>query len=225
MNTENYNGPEGRRRLSHEMRNILTLIKGSLQLTEQNYPEIAGSKHWKYVFEDISALEKLTLILSDSGKGTLKLKPGNPTELVYEIAETFRPTAAASSVSLSIHTDDTASATDTLCSYDRDSIHRLLINLLKNALEASDKNTEILVCIGRQQKHQRIYYTVSVTNTGAVIAEEDIPLLFTENFTTKENGSGKGLFICDRIAKSHKGFITVSPQENKTTFTLYLPCI
>jgi two-component system cell cycle sensor histidine kinase/response regulator CckA len=69
---------------------------------------------------------------------------------------------------------------------------------------------------------------LSVSNTGAGIAPENIPYIFGPFFTTKELGKGSGLGLAQvyGIVKQHNGFIDVTSEVDKgTTFSIYLPAI
>lgn len=71
---------------------------------------------------------------------------------------------------------------------------------------------------------------LSVSDTGAGIAPENIPYIFEPFFTTKEVGKGSGLGLALAqiygIVKQHNGFIDVTSEVDKgTTFAIYLPAI
>lgn len=102
---------------------------------------------------------------------------------------------------------------------DYDLISQVLINLLKNALEAvSDDNGGILI-IGNRDENGSI--RISVEDNGTGIPPDQLENIYIPFFTTKEDGSGIGLSLSRQIMRIHKGKIQVSSEENKgTRFTL-----
>jgi signal transduction histidine kinase len=101
-----------------------------------------------------------------------------------------------------------------------DKMMRVLVNLIKNAIDAMpEKGTiEISSC------QTRDCVQIAVADTGTGIPEETLSKLFLPLFTTKAQGMGFGLAICKRIIEAHEGTITVKSELNKgTTFTVTLP--
>jgi signal transduction histidine kinase len=61
-------------------------------------------------------------------------------------------------------------------------------------------------------------------NTGPLIADEALPLIFDPFFTNKGGGTGLGLSISDDIIRQHQGEIVVESEPGKgVTFTVWLP--
>ena len=64
---------------------------------------------------------------------------------------------------------------------------------------------------------------ISVTNNGPVIPPDMIEKIFVPFFTTKPNGSGVGLSICQEIMKMHNGsIVAISSGDNHTSFVVEL---
>ena len=103
---------------------------------------------------------------------------------------------------------------------DADKIKRVFINLIKNAIDAMPNGGKIT--INSRQVNDCV--EVSFSDTGAGIAEDVLPKLFSPLFTTKAQGMGFGLAICKRIIEAHGGTISVKTVKGQgTTFTLTLP--
>ncbi|NJO68426.1 MAG: hypothetical protein HC830_03365 [Bacteroidetes bacterium] len=97
-------------------------------------------------------------------------------------------------------------------------VEQVMINLVKNAIEAIDPSGEIVLKAFR--KDQEIS-AIQVTDNGKGIPEGDIENIFIPSFTTKENGMGVGLSISKQIMHLHHGQITVqSHPKSGTTFEL-----
>lgn len=96
---------------------------------------------------------------------------------------------------------------------DQESIEQVFINVLKNAVQASEEECEITVetkFLPNENLAQ-----ISVRDFGSGMPEDIKPKIFDPFFTTKNNGSGLGLSICNEIIKSHHGSIYFTkPLEN-----------
>lgn len=102
---------------------------------------------------------------------------------------------------------------------DEEMIEQVLINLLKNAVEAlTDTQHPHLSLIGRYDESSII---IEVIDNGAGIIKEAIDKIFVPFFTTKRTGSGIGLSLSRQIMQLHNGTLTVeSEPEVRTVFTL-----
>jgi two-component system nitrogen regulation sensor histidine kinase NtrY len=102
-------------------------------------------------------------------------------------------------------------------SADKNLLNQVMINLINNALDAvsdisGDREIRIeLSCF--EQSRVRI----RVTNNGPLIPPEILDRIFVPFFTTKKNGSGIGLSICQEIIKLHQGSLTVVSSINGHT--------
>jgi Signal transduction histidine kinase regulating C4-dicarboxylate transport system len=98
-------------------------------------------------------------------------------------------------------------------------IEQVLINLLKNAIEAlADTPDPRLEMIGRYDESAVL---IEVTDNGPGIIKEALEHIFVPFYSTKRTGSGIGLSLSRQIMQMHGGTITVESEPNvKTTFTL-----
>ena len=107
---------------------------------------------------------------------------------------------------------------------DRSQIEQVLINLLKNAQEAVEKDEAPFVCLTTHLSSNKRNFIISITDNGKGILPEVMERIFVPFFTTKTNGSGIGLSICKQIVTLHGGTITASSKPGeKTTFSVVLP--
>ncbi|RYE09232.1 MAG: PAS domain S-box protein [Hyphomicrobiales bacterium] len=108
---------------------------------------------------------------------------------------------------------------------DRVQIQQVLINLMRNAMEAMrDSPVKELTLRTRPTANRRM--EVEVEDTGPGIAEDIAPQLFQPFVTTKASGMGIGLSISRRIIESHGGDLTVSRNAaGGATFTFSLPLL
>lgn len=114
---------------------------------------------------------------------------------------------------------------DDLVIADRVQIQQVLINLMRNGMEAMrDSEVKSLTVTTRRVDGDRL--KVEVADTGPGIADDIAPQLFQPFVTSKPNGMGVGLSISRRIIESHGGELTVRRNEaGGATFTFTLPLL
>jgi two-component system sensor kinase FixL len=114
---------------------------------------------------------------------------------------------------------------DNLVIADRVQIQQVLINLMRNAMEAMrDSKVKELTVTTSPADDGRL--KVEVADTGPGIADDIAPQLFQPFVTSKANGMGVGLSISRRIIESHGGELVVRRNEaGGATFTFTLPLL
>jgi signal transduction histidine kinase len=104
----------------------------------------------------------------------------------------------------------------------RDQLHQVVLNLVLNALSATEEGGRVSVRVLAPREG----LAIEVTDSGPGIPEEHIEQIFDPFFTTKgpDEGSGLGLMICHRIVSDHGGSIEVDSREGQgATFRVWLP--
>ncbi len=102
----------------------------------------------------------------------------------------------------------------------QDELKRVLLNLVKNAMEALPKGG--IVVIRTYRYHDDAY--VEVIDNGSGIEEELKSRIFVPNFSTKNTGTGLGLAICKKVVEAHHGRIEFASAAGLgTTFTIRIP--
>jgi two-component system sensor kinase FixL len=108
---------------------------------------------------------------------------------------------------------------------DKVQIQQVLLNLVRNALEAMKDLPEGVLVIEAVQLDAD-FITVSVSDTGPGLAPEVAGRLFQPFTTTKETGMGVGLSICQSIVESHGGKIRAEANVPKgVAFSFRLPVV
>jgi signal transduction histidine kinase len=103
---------------------------------------------------------------------------------------------------------------------DWDHVQGAIVNLLRNARDATPRGGEILVTTNRDNDHVQVH----VTDTGSGIAEELQARVLEPYFSTKKTGTGLGLPTVRRVAEEHGGSLRFTSEPGKgTQFTLRLP--
>jgi signal transduction histidine kinase len=103
---------------------------------------------------------------------------------------------------------------------DWDHVQAAIVNLLRNAKEATPVGGEVLVSTVRDGN----FVLIRVTDTGAGIPVELRPQVFEPYFSTKKTGTGLGLPTVRRVVEEHGGSLNMQSEVGKgTQFTLRLP--
>ena len=105
---------------------------------------------------------------------------------------------------------------DVLLYADEGQITQILINLVKNAVQAEAKNIEISAEINLSE-----HIIINVTNDGLPISKESQEEIFVPFYTTKQEGTGIGLSLSRQIMRLHNGSLMLTrSDESRTVFTL-----
>lgn len=128
-------------------------------------------------------------------------------------------------------------------SIDPAQIEDAVLNLIINAIEATDGDGEVKIRVARSQNDQReaefpreqpvwsagefeAEAIVEVSDNGRGISTEDLTRIFNPFFTTTKGGTGLGLPAVRRIVRAHRGRVEVSSFPGKgSTFTIHLPLV
>jgi signal transduction histidine kinase len=94
-----------------------------------------------------------------------------------------------------------------------------LVNLVKNAVQASPSGSPVQVT-GRAEGGG---YTIRVRDAGPGVPEAERERIFEPFFTTKEKGTGLGLPLARKIVRAHGGELRLESAPGQTTFLLTLP--
>ena len=102
-----------------------------------------------------------------------------------------------------------------------DLVHQILINILDNAIDASDDCGKITVMVDTVEDSVNI----SIQDEGVGIPIENLDRIYDPFFTTKQvgEGAGLGLYMVYGYVTNHHGSFNVRSYENGTDFTITLP--
>jgi len=105
--------------------------------------------------------------------------------------------------------------------FDRHQMEQVLINLIKNAEEATRENPSVI--ISTKADHPNHHFLITVADNGCGISPDAAENVFLPFFTTKNGGSGIGLSISRQIVSMHGGTMKFDSSGAGTTFTIILP--
>jgi signal transduction histidine kinase len=103
-------------------------------------------------------------------------------------------------------------------------IKQVLINLVKNAIEAMENTSDPVISISVKRILDRV--AIEIFNNGDLIPPEVLEKIFVPFFSTKSEGSGIGLSLSRQIIRNHKGQISVESKKGAgTRFMVMLPAL
>jgi signal transduction histidine kinase len=183
--------------LAHELRNPLTSAKGHTQLLVEMLGEGARAQQKAhYVVKELVRLEALTdKLLTFARSGQIKRQPVDPAQLVKTAAARLEGASVVVS-------GEAAPATWSL---DPRAMEQVLVNLLRNAMQAQgEEQAPLEVAISTREK--QLYLAVRDHGPGLPKGVD----LFTPFVTTKIAGTGLGLVLCRQVVRAHGGRISIA---------------
>ena len=104
---------------------------------------------------------------------------------------------------------------------DENQLSQVLLNLLKNAMQALEGRTDGVISLRVSQTE---HILIEIADNGIGIPEELQEKVFIPFFTTKSEGTGIGLSLCKQIIRQHQGHLSIGiSQPGKTIFIIELP--
>lgn len=204
--------------MAHEIRNPLTTVKGFLQIAERNHFNDM-EKYYSLMMSEITRVSDLTSEFLQFSKPHISKLKIESVQFCVDKAKSIIQTEIERK-GHSFHMEEQESPL--FVKMDPDKIVQVLINLLKNAIEAMHEEGEIRI----KTYDLKGYAVIEVIDNGPGIPESIMDKLFNPFFTTKTNGTGLGLAISQKIVQDHGGKIEVnSDKQEGTTFKIYLPLI
>jgi signal transduction histidine kinase len=207
--------------LAHEVRNPLNSATLQLQVLRrridrrQTEPEgLIGIVD--IVEQEIRRLDRLVNdFLAFARPHPLSLRTTSVDELVDAVMQQLRPEIEARGMTLVLD----LRAAEATAEVEPERLRQVLINLVKNAIEAMGAGGALTVrTLGADSEGN---LTIQVEDTGVGFPND--AAIFDAFYTTKEGGTGLGLAIVHRIIQEHGGAIHAESGPGRTCFTVRLP--
>jgi signal transduction histidine kinase len=194
---------------------ILLILEGNdTPITAQQIEDVVScvktiQKRSNGLFDFVTEYRKLTKIPTPK-KETIKID-----ELFQNLSQLWKTEFEKKNIQLNIQISENIQPIFA----DPHLIDQVLINLIKNSIQALDNSTKPMLTLSAKANKSKI--EISVTDNGAGIPENILSDIFVPFFTTKDKGSGIGLSLSRQIMRMHGGNISVqSSPQNETIFTL-----
>ena len=215
--------------LSHHIKNVLQGVRGGSYLIEQgleNHDQGVIRKGWNIVDRNQNKISTLVMdMLTFSKNRDPELEPSEINKVVGEVIDLISLHASGLDVDL---TWTPATDIPTL-TFDPEGLHRAVLNLVTNAIDAAGENHEVRgnVRVSTSYDKEQGVLRVRVEDNGGGIASEDREAIFNLFVSRKGGrGTGLGLPVCQKIVHEHGGRILVESELNEgSCFTIELPTV
>jgi signal transduction histidine kinase len=213
---------------SHELRTPLTALKTSMEVALRSNE--SSVKKARAIIEEnlesVNDMEALTtnllsLASYDQNGQRLKFEDLELTEIIRKSVEKIKPLAEKKKIRIDLDLKET------VVRGDQDSLERMMIVFLDNAVKYTEKKGKVEVNLSRENK----YAEINVSDNGRGISEEDLPHIFDRFYRVDQSrckddvcGYGLGLSVAKKIIDLHRGSVVVKSElDQGTTFIAKLP--
>lgn len=211
--------------LGHDIKNILQGIKGGSHLIEMGLSggaEEQVRRGWNIVNKNQNKIYNLVMdMLTFSKEREPAFETCDLNQVVSEVVELMDPRAVEIAVKLEFIADESLPK----IAIDPEGIHRAVLNIVSNALDATEQKEGGRVQVRTKFDPAQAVARVHVLDNGIGIPPEELSQMFTLFRSTKgARGTGIGLPVCDKIVGEHGGRIRVQSQPGEgTEFVIELP--
>jgi len=209
--------------MAHQLRNSATGARMAIELLDQEQAGIPDREHLSVALRQLQLMETYLQRFVSFGRH----EPTQPTAValgtvVADVVKLVQPACGHAKVDIEV-----VPASETICVLgDRDALVQVLMNLVLNALEATERpncpEARIVLEWFRDDDNR---VRLQVTDTGPGPAPEVADRLFEPFVTEKPDGTGLGLYFARQVAEAHHGTVEWRRCDNRTCFTVLLPAV
>jgi two-component system phosphate regulon sensor histidine kinase PhoR len=214
--------------VSHELRTPVTTIKLYAHLMRQ-YPErwreyllplAQEADHQARLVEEILQISRM-----EAGRLEIVVDLTSLDELTKGIVSCHQVLAQEKGLTLEYHlSTDEERVAGPVALIDPERMMQAVNNLVGNAIRYTPPGGAVTISTGEQEAGDRRWATVTVTDTGIGIPEDELPYIFEEPREMQPAGTGLGLSIAKEIVELHGGHVTVESEKGVgSVFTIWLP--
>ena len=186
---------------------VVTLLNSIGQTQKDTREEIRQS-----ITEQLNIITRIQEILNIhrqyiTGQESQERKPVNLRSIINDCMSMLFASVNKTAIAISLDFPDELPP----IKGDRTRLMQLMLDILKNSIEAIDINAAIKTISIRMQRQEDLL-VLQVRDSGTGFNETTAGRLFEKGFTTKDTGAGLGLYSCRTIVESHEGSITVTSE-------------
>ena len=201
--------------IGHEIRNPMTTVRGYLQLLGAK-PEFTARKSTFDLM--ISELDRanaiITQFLSLAQTRRTELKSQNLNDILNNIYPLIQADTFIQNKKINLVPGEIPNL-----ELNVNEITQMVLNLTRNGLEAMPERG----CLSVKSYVDDCAVVLEITDEGCGIPPQNLRLVGTPFFTTKDSGTGLGLATCYKIVEAHNAKIEIDSSTNGTTFFIFFP--
>jgi len=211
--------------VSHHVKNVLQGLKGGSSLIQSGLDsgDMKLTRRGQSILErNLGRVYDLVLDMLSYAKSREPVREEvHIAELIADLVELMRPRAESQGLLLETNAIDP----NLVCWLDEEGIHRAVLNLVTNAIDALSGFEGGLVQVKVEYEAGPDKLNIIVTDNGPGISDEELPGLFELFASSKgSKGTGLGLPVSDKIVREHGGHIEVQSKIGLgTTFRIEIP--
>jgi len=205
--------------LTHEIMNTLTPVTSLAQTTTGMLDDESAKDDIREAVQTIARRSEGLMNFVLRYRELLNVPQPEPTSLsVSRALENVATLMKAECANVEVRTEVNPGSLEVFA--DSTLLDQVLVNLVKNALEAMSGRPNSKLTLGGRFEFGRVL--ISIADNGPGIDEETADEIFVPFFTTKREGSGIGLSLCRQIMTAHGGDIVIASDSNGTTANIIL---
>lgn len=202
-------------KLTHEIKNPLAVCKGYIDMIDLEKKD-KTIKYLNIIEEEINRSLNIIADFSEMNKIQINKQRININCLLDDVYESFNMLAKSNHINL----DYIENKNDIYIEIDAERIKQVMINVLKNSIEAIKEKGNIKISSNICKK----YIDIVIKDDGVGMSKEDLERLKEMFFTTKRNGTGLGVALSNEIMLAHGGNLIYSSKIGEgTTTTIRIP--
>lgn len=198
--------------VAHEIRNPLTSLKGFIQLVKSDDNDLDKKNFYLDIMSN--ELDRINEVINEllllSKPQADVLKKIDILKILKDVKILLDTTAVVQNINIHIQSETDIPTIEGA----GNQIKQVLINIVKNAVEALPNGGQIDISVKRLREPK---IKIEVADNGVGIPEERIKKMGEPFYTTKEKGTGLGLTVCARIIKRHNGELYFESELGKGT--------
>lgn len=205
--------------VAHEIRNPITVVKGFIQLHENDkaLPEHI-KKHYKLMLDELQVAETvISDFLSLAKPSETKMEVVSVNTALHTVMDLLNTYAMVDTIHIELEMENDYEIQCNIMEF-----KQLFVNLLKNAIEASHHGDTIRVKVTGEEDR----VVVMIIDSGSGMSQEQQERIGTPFYSLKAKGTGLGLMICYNIVEKYEGTINIWSEEGKgTEVTVTFPIV
>ncbi len=205
--------------IMHEINNLLTVIHGYTQLLSQQIdPDNSSKSYVSTINEEIKRCKEIAKNILELSKNKQTVEKININQLIRKIVDFLKISKIAKNIRFNLNLGEGIPLIDANSNH----IHQAILNVLLNGIEAIGKNKDGFIEIKTEKEKNNII--IKIKDNGPGMPEEEINKILKPFYTSKEKGTGLGLYITHKLVKKYNGEIKIESKKGEgTEFTLIFP--